>query len=70
MLHGLLEFKPPLKSVAALPRGRVPRQKTLLGKAFTEALSYAPLAALDEDAIALEGLPFIVNPPLSPTTVI
>ena len=37
---------------AALPRGRVPRQKTLLGKAFTEALSYAPLAALDEDAIA------------------
>jgi len=35
----------------ALPEGKVPRQKTLIGKALTEALTYGPLAALDEDAV-------------------
>ena len=34
---------------AALPEGKVPRQKTLLGKALTEALTYAPAAFLDDE---------------------
>lgn len=34
---------------AALPAGDVPRQKTLLGKALTEALTYAPAAFLDDE---------------------
>jgi len=36
----------------ALPAGNVPRQKTLLGRALTEGLTYAPLGLLDDDAIA------------------
>ena len=34
---------------AALPAGDIPRQKTLLGKALTEALTYAPAAFLDDE---------------------
>lgn len=34
---------------SALPAGDVPRQKTLLGKALTEALTYAPAAFLDDE---------------------
>jgi len=36
----------------ALPQGSLPKQKTLLGKALTEGLSYAPATLLDEDSAA------------------